>query len=173
MTERMPKVAESVWDTLSLAEKALQWAHHEADILNVREVGDNGGARVMEYLKSAGVPRPANWCAAAVTWCLRKAGMSKANMPINPASACNWVEWGRKFGHIIKAPKRGCLFAWCNREKWKGHIGFVVKGFTIGGIGYIETLEGNASPQSGTRNGDGFYRKRRIVTKNFTFIEVL
>ena len=41
--------------------------------IGVREVGENDGPRVREYLAAVGVGAPANWCAAAITFWMRAA----------------------------------------------------------------------------------------------------
>ena len=110
--------------------------------------GSNWGQRVAQYLRAAGINSPAPWCAAFVTYHLRKVGY-EVTTP-NPASVENWVVWARKHGDLVARPFRGDLvcYDW-NADNWYDHIGFVVrvlalrwKGKTFAGL--VRTVEGNA-----------------------------
>jgi hypothetical protein len=165
-------------------ETAVQYAAKEADFYKVREQGVNRGPRVEMYLKAVGVPAGNPWCASFVSWCLLQAGMTKGQMPINPASVCNWVAWGEKQNIVStrwELGQRGDLFAWCFKNKWKGHIGFFLEAKKIGPFWFIRTIEGNSNEQ-GSREGDGVVRhgrqkdkthaKWRLVRKDFVLIRL-
>jgi hypothetical protein len=170
----VPYLTDIQWARVAPAERALLLAAQECDRFRVREVGRNDGPRVREYLRSAGITAPAPWCAAFVTWCLTQAGVAHDQMPKGPASACNWRAWADRRGVAHRDPTqavRGDLFVWCNHPKsWTGHIGFVVRTRRILGLWVIDTIEGNTDG-SGSRDGDGVYRRVRRLASNIWFIK--
>ena len=51
---------------------------------------------VLKYLRAAGINGPAPWCAAFVTYCLKKEGFKK--FPPNPAYVPSWGAWAKQHG---------------------------------------------------------------------------
>ena len=147
-------------------EDALMIAAHECDVRKVREdAGPNRdkAGRITAYLASAGVNRPAPWCAALVCWCLIQAGYERKTFPRNPASTCSWQDWAA--GKAIlsldaSAARRGDLFVWCDGKTWTGHMGFIVEGRKILGVWWVRTIEGNSN-ENGSREGTRIVRRGR------------
>jgi len=170
----IPYLSEEQWRATARRERALLLAAQEADRYKVREIGRNDGPRVREYLRAAGVTVPANWCASFVTWCCLQAGYGRHDIVYGGASVCNWLQWAKRVSRTVPPSlvQRGELFLWCDEKRWRGHIGFVVAAYRVGPTWWIRTIEGNASPQNGGRDGDGVYRKLRLVRSNFRFVRL-
>lgn len=170
----VPYLTDQQWEEKPTHEQALLVAALECDRYKVREEGRNGGARVLEYLAAAGVHFEAAWCASFVTWCLIQTGVTRKELPTNPASCCTWLQWakGLKRAHQdVKQVRRGDIFLWCKASSWTGHIGYVVKVFKVGPVAWISTIEGNTDGD-GSREGDGVHRRTRMVRSNIWFIRV-
>ena len=147
------------WRALPILERAIILAHVYTDILSVREVGFNAGKHVEMFLRSVRLGKGFPWCAAFVTYVLIEAGWD--TLPKNPASVCSWFEMGEDHGAIVTDPsnlRRGDLIGWCNRRRWRGHMGVFVSYDAKHNT--ITSLEGNTN-QVGSREGDGCYRKVR------------
>lgn len=174
MPSPLPYLSDAQWSEIPARERALLLAAQEADRYRVRETGRNDGPRVREYLRAAGVTIPANWCASFVTWCCLQAGYTRSDLVAAGASVCNWHQWAKRLSRTLPVTlvKRGDLFLWCDEKRWRGHIGFVVQAYRVGPLWWIRTIEGNASPQHGGRDGDGVYRKLRLVRSNFRFVRL-
>lgn len=155
----------SHFNQLPLSERAIIVAAWECDHYKVREVGFNRGERVEGYQKAAGIRPGDPYCVAFVTWCLKFAGCDHSKIPGGPGSACNWHA---RAGLHPTSPARGTIFTWCDTKKWRGHGGFVVKVTKALGMTWIHTIEANTDA-SGGREGDGVYRKKRLVTSKLRF----
>lgn len=156
--ETIPGYTEGQTHDMSVPERALQWAAYLCDKVKAREVGGNNhGPMVREFLKSVGLGEGYPWCAAFVTYCLRKAGWLK--FPRRPAAVSGWKEWATSVKALVARPTRGCLCYRMNSDG-TGHIGFVVKDMPFGWVASIEgnTSSGNAGSQ---RDGDGVFRRIR------------
>lgn len=81
--------------------------------------GSNRG-EVLKYLKAAGVPFGAPWCASFVTWTLENCGVRA--QPGNPAWVPAWHEYARQKKLLIPIDdsKLGDLWIWWRDQ----HIGF-------------------------------------------------
>jgi hypothetical protein len=131
--------------------------------VGTHEVGYNTGPRVNDYLKASGNAPGAYWCGAFVTWVIRRCGPA-IKIPAGPGAARNWFHPGptlyyvrNKLGSLLNAKPGDCVgFFYANLGRI-GHIGFVE---SVGENSLI-TVEGNTG-DSGGRNGDGVYRKRRM-----------
>lgn len=111
--------------------------------IGVREVGQNGGKRISEYLEYTGIKVPAPYCAAWVSWCFWKAGYPEPRTAWSPSL----FPKGRMVGidpSDTRDDKRGYVFGIYFPElKRTGHCGFVevVRG------DWIQTIEGNTGPE--------------------------
>lgn len=130
----------------------------DLEAMKIREKGSNRGEWVEVFLDAAGVPPGNPWCASALTFACKVAGLET---PIGPAAVRNWHSWFKGRNRLVK-PQRGDV---CMKESGggKGHIGIVVK--VIGPI--VFSIEGNtgAGESGSQRDGDGLYR--RVRTKGF------
>ena len=116
--------------------------------IGVRETGPNAGKRVDGYNRYVGV-RNAPWCASFVSWCFGQAGYREPRTAWSPALFPN--------GRIVKNGFSGLVFGIYFPElKRIGHCGFVemVRGE------WVQTIEGNTSPDGG-REGIGVFRRLR------------
>ncbi len=153
--------------------------------LGVKEAGYNSGKRVEEYLRYVNLGRGQPWCAAFICWVYGQAGVE------NPRSG--WtpdlfkeknVIWRRaesqqtyqvssiRYQDEIslvpmsvhpttnnQQPTTGDIFALFFPEKNRiAHAGFIDQW----GKTWLITVEGNTNIE-GSREGDGVYRKRRLV----------
>jgi hypothetical protein len=150
---------------LSPVENALLIAAYLVGREKVKEEGVNRGAWVTKFLGYCGLGPGFPWCAAFVTFCLKEAGY-KGGYPICLAAVRNWAAWAKKKGKLTKNPRRGDLGFWLNSDG-TGHIFFIVDADR----GYVETLEGNTDAD-GSREGDGAYRKKRLISSKMQFIRL-
>jgi uncharacterized protein (TIGR02594 family) len=119
-------------------------ARRELDAGVARVSGSGDSPRVVRYLKSTNLGKPANkndetpWCSAFVNWCVEQSGEDGTNS----ALARNWLHWGRK----LKSPTRGCIVVlWRGSKKGsEGHVGFYVRKIDNGSF---KMLSGNTSDQ--------------------------
>lgn len=127
--------------------------------LGVREFSNrNDGERVETYLAYTGNKKGDAWCAAFVCWVLGKAGV------VNPRSAWspdlfpkNRIVWQYNQNKKM-TPGKGDVFAIWFADKGRiAHCGFVDEWNDK----WVVTVEGNTT-ESGSREGDGVYRKRRM-----------
>jgi uncharacterized protein (TIGR02594 family) len=115
------------------------------DVARVAGAGDN--PRVVQYLKSTNLGKPANrndetpWCSAFVNWCVEQSGEDGTNS----ASARSWMGWGRK----LKKPTKGCVVVLWRGSKHgtQGHVGFYVRSV---GRGSFVLLAGNQGDRVST-----------------------
>jgi hypothetical protein len=137
--------------------------------LDVRErSGKNDGDKVEEYLKQVGLKKGEPWCAAFVCWVYDRAGINNPNSGWAASLFPNErVIWARN--RVLKLggngykknllPQTGDVFGmWFPEKKRIAHAGFV-DSWTGS---WLITVEGNTNI-AGNREGDGVYRKRRLV----------
>jgi hypothetical protein len=143
--------------------------------IGIREIQPNSGAAVEQYLKYVNLPKGNPWCAAFVCWVLGKAGVDNPGTGWSPALfGSARVVWKREEpGSKIQGPgsrsKESGLLAGPPRVADVFGIYFPEKG-RIAHVGFIDewdgtwliSVEGNTN-ESGSREGDGVYRKRRLV----------
>ena len=127
-------------------------------------LNSNWGVHVQKYLRSVGIDFPASWCMAFVYWCVTEA------RPVNPlirtAGVLNqWNKIDPRFK--FKEPQQGDIFI-MDFGKGLGHTGFVE---SIEGL-YINTIEGNATTISGSREGIEVCRKTRKISTCKGFIRI-
>ena len=154
--------------------------------IGIREKQPNSGPAVEEYLRYVGLAKGNPWCAAFVCWVLGKAGVENPGTGWSPGLfPVNKVIWERKkewtidsgqwtmrkelkvesgklrveSGKVIQRPGAGDVFGLYFQEKKRiAHVGFVDQWDEA----WLVTVEGNTN-DSGSREGDGVYRKRRLV----------
>lgn len=141
--------------------------------VGVKEIpaGSNWGPRVSQYLRAAGINFPAPWCAAFVTWVLKRIGYTVTTP--GPASVESWVVWAQKHGKIVERPFRGDIvcYDW-DSNNWYDHIGFVVRVLALrwrGKVfaGYVRTVEGNTAFGNDSNGGQVQIRYRWIKSARF------
>lgn len=126
--------------------------------------GSNWGEHVQKYLASVGITFPASWCMAFVYWCVEQ------DIPINHliktgGVLAQWNQIDPKYKHTD--PQPGDIFI-MDFGNGHGHTGFVES--VEGDI--IQTIEGNASPENGGREGYTVCRKERKIVSCKGFIRV-
>ncbi|WP_026903234.1 CHAP domain-containing protein [Pedobacter glucosidilyticus] len=119
----------------------------------------NDGSRVESYLQYTGHSKGAPWCAAFVSWCLGKAGISNPQTAWSPALLPQKrIIWKNTWQQEKIQPQAGDVFGiWYASKKRIAHCGFI----DAWGDSIIITVEGNTN-EAGSREGDGVYRKRRL-----------
>jgi hypothetical protein len=134
--------------------KVAQLAVADADARIVESpLGSDFGGKVTTYLASAGLTRPALWCASAVTYWWKSAGLSTP--PSGPAGCANWAAWAKATGRFSITPVIGAAVLYRGNGKEYGHIGVVV---AINN-GKIVTVEGNTSLKGFSRDGIAVAKK--------------
>jgi len=120
--------------------------------LGVRErTGNNDGQAVEQYLNYVGFKIGAPWCAAFVSWVFGSAGCEQPNTAWSPAL----FPLQKQTTEVKPATVFGIYFPSLKRI---AHCGFVER---LDGH-WVITIEGNTNV-AGSREGDGVYRKRRLV----------
>ena len=119
--------------------------------LGVREFRDNDGKAVEAYLHYTKTPTGSPWCAAFVSWVFGQAGYATPRTAWSPSLFPNdritdLTVPGNVFGLYFPALKR------------IAHAGIIERREND----WLITIEGNTN-QTGSREGDGVYRKRRLV----------
>ena len=175
-----------VHDGLTANKEKRAWVKKIYDSqIGVREAGVNGGPDVERYLRYVGLAKGNPWCAAFVCWVLGEARVENPRTGWSPglfgASKIIWKrgESGKVKGEsderyaspinlaIVNGqlatdratPTTGDIFGIYFLEKKRiAHVGFVDQWDTD----WLITVEGNTN-DSGAREGDGVYRKRRPV----------
>ena len=140
--------------------------------IGIREkTGKNDGQRIEEYLSYVGLGKGNPWCAAFICWVYGKAGVVNPRSGWSPALFPEArIIWSRRRGYIknpllnIKhsdaIPRRADIFGiWFQDKKRIAHCGFIDDWQEK----YVITVEGNTN-ESGSREGDGVYRKRRLIS---------
>ncbi|SFG62325.1 CHAP domain-containing protein [Pedobacter insulae] len=126
--------------------------------IGVREQGNNSGPAVEKYLAYTGLAKGNPWCAAFVCWVYGQAGITNPQTGWSPSLfPATKVIWDR--GKQKKPPAQADIFAIYFADKGRiAHTGFIDSWDNT----WLITVEGNTNTQ-GSREGDGVYRKRRLV----------
>ena len=127
--------------------------------IGVRETGNNAGSAVEQYLNYVNLKKGEPWCAAFVCWVFGQAGVANPRTGWSPALfPTNKIIWDR--GKETKHPNTADIFAIYFAEKGRiAHTGFVDRW----NGNWLTTVEGNTN-ENNSRDGDGVYRKRRMVS---------
>ncbi len=148
--------------TVPLDPKRIQLRTIYTAEIGVREkTGKNDGPRVAEYLRYTQLGEGYAWCASFVSWVFGKAGYDQPRTPwtpaLFPAKRTIWKQ-GRSIGKH-PPPQTGDVFGlWFNNLGRVAHAGMIDQWDDK----YAITVEGNTNA-SGSNEGDGVYRKRRLV----------
>ena len=139
--------------------------------IGIQEKPSNSGEVVEKYLAYVKLPKGNPWCAAFVCWVYGQAGVTNPKSGWSPAlfprSNVIWskgVESGKwkVIGHAQTSdfrPQTSDIFGLYFPEKRRiAHVGFIDQWDGT----WLTTVEGNTNV-SGSREGDGVYRKRRLV----------
>ena len=134
--------------------------------IGVKEkTGANDGFEVERYLRYSNLKAGSSWCAAFVCWCLGKAGLSNPRSGWSPdLFVKDRVVWQRNRGYthgqrkkVVPAP--GDVYGLYFPDKGRiAHCGFVDSWSDNWVIG----VEGNTN-EAGSREGEGVFRKRRLI----------
>jgi len=125
--------------------------------------GRNDGPLIEAIQHAAGIGKGEPYCAAFNYWCYRQAG--KAERVPRSGWSPDWVarpSWKQGQG---RRPKPGDPFGiWFPSKKRVAHTGLI----EAWGERTAVTLEGNTSPSAefagaADRDGDGIWRKRRLI----------
>ncbi len=125
--------------------------------------GRNDGPVIEAILKAVGLNRGDPYCAAFNFWCYRAAGLAE-RVPRSGWSPA-WVAsptWRRGKG---RTPRPADAFGiWFARKRRVAHTGLIEKW----GAKSAVTIEANTSPSAefgaaSDRDGDGIWRKRRLI----------
>lgn len=153
--------------------------------IGIREAtGRNDGCRVEEYLRYVRLKPGDPWCAAFICWVYGQAGIANPRSGycpnLFPAAKVVWrrAQSGKqkaesKLGAACNTqpathnplcnPIPGDVFGIYFPEKGRiAHVGFVDEW----GDKYLISVEGNTN-EAGSREGDGVYRKRRLISSVF------
>ena len=137
---------------------------YDAEVGVREKTNHNDGIRVETYLKYCGLTKGNPWCASFVCWTY---GQAKIKNPksgycpdlFNP----RYNIYYRGSKRLQKKPEKGDVWGIYFPEKKRvAHVGFVDDWQDK----YVITVEGNTN-QAGSREGDGVYRKRRLISSIF------
>ena len=142
--------------------------------LGVKEAGYNSGKRVEEYLRYVNLGRGQPWCAAFICWVYGQAGIENPRSGWSPKLfPLAKIIWSKAYAYPtrqitgnrqpdsyrVTTPRTGDIFGIFFPEKNRiAHAGFIDQW----GETWLITVEGNTNI-AGSREGDGVYRKRRLV----------
>jgi len=142
--------------------------------IGVRERGINAGSQVEEYLHYVNLGRGQPWCAAFVCWVFGQAGIENPRTAWSPdLFPLAKIIWSKAYAYPtrqitgnrqpdsyrVTTPGTGDIFGLFFPEKNRiAHAGFIDQWDGT----WLITVEGNTNME-GSREGDGVYRKRRLV----------
>lgn len=122
--------------------------------------GSNWGAKVKEYLASAGLKSSAPWCMSFVYWCFDQAAKElKVKNPLYRTGGVlvGWQQRNTALG-VKSNPQPGDVFI-MRFAHGTGHTGIIEKADE----NYIYTIEGNTN-DDGSREGYEVARRKRLKT---------
>jgi hypothetical protein len=124
--------------------------------------GKNDGVEVGKYLATVGLGQGYHWCAAFVKWTFaqRRVATTGTN-----GRADTWFPVARRIyqrpSGYVAVPQQADLFGLYYANLGRiAHVGFIDHWDQA--RGQAATVEGNTN-DGGSRNGDGVYRKRRLI----------
>lgn len=118
--------------------------------LGLREkTGHNDGERIAGFLSKVGLKKPEPWCAAFISWVYAEAGFEKPRSGWSP----DLFPVSRLARSALPGNVIGIYFP---EKKRIAHVGLIER---LDGD-WVVSLEGNTNI-TGSREGDGVYRKRR------------
>ena len=113
------------------------------------ETGRNDGKRIREFLTVVGLKKPEPWCAAFISWVFAEAGFERPRSGWSP----DLFPVSRLASSALPGNVIGIYFP---EKKRIAHVGLIEKEDGD----WLVSLEGNTN-LTGSREGDGVYRKRR------------
>lgn len=120
--------------------------------MGVRElIGNNDGERVEGYLTAVGLRKGQPWCAAFISWIFKEGGYDRPRTGWSP-------DLFNKKVNTTKVLPAQVFGIWFPKLKRIAHVGMIEKQEGD----WIISIEGNTNI-AGSREGDGVYRKRRLV----------
>ncbi len=131
--------------------------------IGVRELtGSNDGRQVEIYLAAVHLKKGNPWCAAFVAWCHDKCGIHHPVSGFSPDWFRTNVIYKRDMASRPQLVKYagGVFGIWFASKQRVAHVG-LIESVTEK---YVVTIEGNTN-EAGSREGDGVYRKRRLLTQ--------
>ncbi len=150
--------------------------------VGVKEVGNNSGKRVNEYLDTVGLKNSkAPWCMAFVMWCYMKAAQELGIKVVweRPRSLVlqksghvqGYRNWARSKGYLITSHRLAIpsSFFVMTFSGASGHTGVIIKNNTSKKT--FTTIEGNTN-SGGAREGDGVYIKERTYNSISSIIQM-
>jgi len=153
-------LSDSQYKSARPSERVIAWADSQVGVRE-KPLGSNRGPEVKQYLEASGLGQGHPWCAAFLYWCCLKAGRPASELPRKSKSAlvANWRAWAVETGRKRDTAERGRIGYWVNANG-TGHI-FICLGKPI--LGVFRTIEGNTDGESGSREGDGVYKRTRTM----------
>ena len=152
-----------------LVRVTLHVAHQE---IGIREVGNNRGKRVIEYLNSVGLGGGNPWCAAFVYWCIEQAAHHlKERNPAIRTGYCPYIaNFGRDTRTLTDRPEAGDTFLvyGISHGVFRAHHTGLVTGLTDGGRRFA-TIEGNTNID-GSSEGIGVFARDRPISSKYKFV---
>ena len=104
------------------------------------------------------------WCAIFISWLAWQAGGLRTIIPLH-AWTPSGLAWFKERGQVVSSPQRGDIVYFYYPSKGRvAHVGIVER---VDG-NYIVTIEGNTNT-SGSSQGNGVYRLRRLINSNMRF----
>lgn len=132
---------------------------YDAEVGIREKTGHNDGIRVETYLKYCGLGKGNPWCASFVCWTYGQSGINNPKSGYCPDLFTIKKIIYKRTGKINSLPKQGDVWGLYFPEKGRvAHVGFVDQWQSK----YVVTVEGNTN-EAGSREGDGVYRKRRLI----------
>lgn len=134
--------------------------------VGIKEIGNNRGARIDLYNKTAGVALGSPYCASGIYYCFYTASttLNKKNIIKRTASANGQYDYLAKKGIKDKKynVKNTSLIIWKYPNSYYGHI---EKTYKVLSNGNIQTIGFNTTPGNvgNQRNGGGVYIRMRNV----------
>lgn len=129
--------------------------------IGVREVGNNAGPRVEQYLRAVGLGKGYPYCMAGQYFCFAEYNkLNKTTFVIPLLRSGSTVAVYNHAKKIVgkDIPQIGDLIFWKYSGKPLGHVERII---SIGRNGWIETVGFNTG--SNARDGDGVERKKRNI----------
>lgn len=150
-------VAEGSFWMLPGKERMVLIAAHLCDKVHVKEIGANRGLWVERMLAAVGLGGGFAWCASFVSYCAKLAEF-ETGPKSGRAAVRNWASWAKDNNLLGFKPTRGDLVYRLDSKTKLGHIGIIIDADPPN----VKTIEGNTDG-SGSREGDGVYRKSRQI----------
>lgn len=127
--------------------------------IGVKEVGNNRGRRVGQYLSICNLPEGYAWCAAFVCWCLEQCYVESPRNAMAAVVSTKNIVYKKNKGHQLPPVQDILAFGlWYQNLNRIGHTGIITNYQGNTAI----TIEGNTNG-SGSRDGDGVHQKIRPI----------